>query len=246
MPSLWAWNNVDVTTDFSQLSVDEIAQHYATDKAQWLRTNMVLSLDGNYAGPTGSSRDISHPIDLDILLLIRALSDAVLVGARTALGEKYRINENAQRFASFAKPAPRLVVVSNSLELPLTAPMFESVHRPLVITKSSTEHHWNERIESISDHADIHVIETDAIDGGQIKEVLQSHDLNHVVCEGGPALLNTLFTANVVDEMCLTTSPTILGCSPQTAALGQQHRSFHYTQLTQAHDFTFARLARML
>ena len=233
-----------MTTDFSQLSLDEIAQHYVTDKAQWLRTNMVLSLDGNYAGPNGSSREISHPFDLDILLVIRALSDAVLVGAKTALGEKYRISETSPRFVSFAKPTPRLVVVSNSLELPLTAPMLESTRKPLVITKRSTERIWNERHESISEHADVHVLDAETIDGGSITQVLHDHGLNQVVCEGGPALLNTLFAADVVDEMCLTISPTILGGSPKTAALGKHHRTLHYTHVAQAHSYTFARLAR--
>lgn len=52
--------------------------------------SLVVSLDGQLCGPDGSSRSISGAEDLDWLKRLRAASDAILVGARTAEVEGYR------------------------------------------------------------------------------------------------------------------------------------------------------------
>jgi riboflavin biosynthesis pyrimidine reductase len=43
------------------------------------------------------------------------------------------------------------------------------------------------------------------------------HELGHtrLLCEGGPGLLTTLLEAGVVDELCLTTSPQLVGEGPR-------------------------------
>lgn len=35
--------------------------------------------------------------------------------------------------------------------------------------------------------------------------------LNRILCEGGPTLLDELVAADVVDEICVTVSPTLAG-----------------------------------
>ncbi|MGV7864272.1 dihydrofolate reductase family protein, partial [Mycobacterium kansasii] len=40
---------------------------------------------------------------------------------------------------------------------------------------------------------------------------LHARGLSRVLCEGGPALLGTLLSAYLVDELCLTIAPTTIG-----------------------------------
>ncbi len=39
---------------------------------------------------------------------------------------------------------------------------------------------------------------------------------DRVLCEGGPGLLGRLIAAGLLDELCLTTAPLILGAGPAT------------------------------
>lgn len=54
-----------------------------------LALSLVISLDGQLWGPDGSSRSISGEEDLQWLRTLRASSDAVITGARTAEREGY-------------------------------------------------------------------------------------------------------------------------------------------------------------
>lgn len=45
-------------------------------------------------------------------------------------------------------------------------------------------------------------------------ERLQVRGFRRVLCEGGPTLLDELIAADLVDEMCLTLSPTLCAAEP--------------------------------
>lgn len=233
-----------MTADISSWSDDEITEFYKVEEHQWLRTNMVLSFDGNYVGPTGSSRDISHPFDLKILLIIRALSDCILVGARTALGEKYTISQTQGDLGLSENKPPRLAVVSETLQLPASAPMFQSAALPIVITRRSADPDWKQRKEALDDIAEVQVLESDSISGLAIRNALHEAGLNHIVCEGGPKLLDTMLANEAVDEIDVTTSPTILGHVNSGISLGTHHKSMRFHSRAQAHDFLFSRLVK--
>ena len=55
----------------------------------WVRVNMVTTVDGQVVGETGLSRAISSPADKRVFGVLRALADAVVVGAGTARAERY-------------------------------------------------------------------------------------------------------------------------------------------------------------
>ena len=70
--------------DLNSAELREIASHYEAPRETWVRANMVISQDGHFVGPNNTSRDLTGPADLKLLLLLRALSDVILVGANTA------------------------------------------------------------------------------------------------------------------------------------------------------------------
>ena len=76
----------------------------------------VVSLDGQLRGPDGSSRSLSGDTDLELLRRLRAASDVVVVGRRTAELEQYgpiNVREEFRivRQASGLRPAPAVVIV---------------------------------------------------------------------------------------------------------------------------------------
>ncbi|NBO25829.1 MAG: pyrimidine reductase family protein, partial [Actinobacteria bacterium] len=76
--------------DLQTASLPEVAAQYQSEQHTWVRANMIVSQDRHFVGAGDSSRDLTGESDLKLLLLLRALSDAVLVGANTARIENYR------------------------------------------------------------------------------------------------------------------------------------------------------------
>lgn len=92
----------------------ELAELLALGPA--ISLSFVISLDGQLCGPDGSSRSLSNETDLEFLRRLRASSDVVVVGRRTAELEQYgpiRVREEFQvlRVAHGLAPEPSLVVV---------------------------------------------------------------------------------------------------------------------------------------
>ncbi|MGW7369327.1 dihydrofolate reductase family protein, partial [Streptomyces sp. NPDC054841] len=124
------------TTD-REWGLDELADAYAypSGRGAWLRANMVSSLDGA-AQHDGRSQPLSSDMDMRIFGTLRALADVVVVGAETVRQEGYRPARAREAFAARREaagqgPAPAIAVVTSSLDLDFTLPLFTS---PLVPT----------------------------------------------------------------------------------------------------------------
>ena len=122
-------------------ALDELAEAYAYPRRRgrraepWLRANMVSTLDGA-AQHDGRSQPLSGAADMRIFGTLRALADAVVVGAETVRQEGYRPARAREGFAELRAaagqgPAPAIAVVSASLDLDFSLPLFTS---PLVPT----------------------------------------------------------------------------------------------------------------
>lgn len=241
-PSLKACENLCVIEEFNFESISGIADYYRVPDVEHLRINMVVSLDGNFVGPSGSSRDLSGPLDLSALLALRLLSDVVLVGAKTAVGEKYRHTPVRRDLLGIGRVNPPFCLVSSTLRIPSHAPIFsDSENKPFIITSRSTDADWIENLKRLSDVARIHVAETDVLTGTIIREALHFLGFKKIVCEGGPSLLKTLLATDVVDELDLTISPTVVGLPATAGALGDTFRRLHLARSATAENFTFNR-----
>jgi len=240
--SLKACENLCVIAELDFSSASEVADFYRVSSMQHLRINMVVSLDGNFVGPTGRSRDISGPLDLSVLLTLRLLSDVVLVGAKTAIREKYRYTNVRGDLQVIATRNPPFCLVTSSLEIPSEAPIFSDTrNQPLIITAANTDSQWNENYDRLSKLAQIHVIDTPELDGTVIRNTLHSLGLNKIVCEGGPRLLQTMLASKAVDELNLTISPTIVGETTTIGALGSSLKRLEMTAVAKGEGFLFTR-----
>lgn len=192
-----------------------LADAYAWPEAdRWLRANMVSTVDGAARSPDGLSHAISSDTDRHVFGRLRVTADVVLVGASTVREEQYRaIRPRAAdvevRRESGQPPAPQVAVVSRSLALDLTSPLFrEPVVRTLVLTCESAP---ADTLARVAEVADVAVCGEDDVDLAAAVDAL--HDRGHVRMhsEGGPHLLAGLAAAGVLDELLLTVSPVLAG-----------------------------------
>ncbi|WP_405603139.1 pyrimidine reductase family protein [Streptomyces sp. NBC_01410] len=214
-------------TEDHEWSLDELADAYAyPDGADgpWLRANMVSSLDGA-AQHEGRSQAISSDTDMRIFGTLRGVADAVVVGAETVRLEGYRPARAreafaARRAAAGQGPAPAIAVVSASLGLDFSLPLFaEPLVPTLVLTGSAAPPDRMREAEKAG--AEV-VIAGDGsgVEPARAVRALAERGLTRLLTEGGPRLLGQFVAAGVLDELCLTLSPTLTAGDAQRIAGG--------------------------
>jgi riboflavin biosynthesis pyrimidine reductase len=199
------------------LSLDQLAELYAPPDrdSSWLRANFVATLDGAATGADGLSRSINNEADSEVFGLLRALSDVVLVGAGTVAAERYqqmslRDEQRAIRAWTGRSGVPTLAIVSRSLNIP-ERQLARGEGQVLVLHPRECS---DAKRAVIAERlgAD-NVIEAGEgwVDPARAVEVLAERGLRQVLCEGGPTLMSMLVAGGVVDELCLTWSPLMVG-----------------------------------
>ena len=179
--------------------------------------NFVSSLDGvaSVGGRRGSGSMISGRDGADrfVMGLLRALADAVLVGAGTLRAEggqpwsPRRISPaHADAYASLDRPDPLLVVATASGELDPGEPAFEMP--TVVVTTAAGAAVLRGRLPAT---ARLRVLPDGRLGGRTILEAIRAEGCRRVLAEGGPRLLATLIGDEVVDDLFLTLSPVLAG-----------------------------------
>ncbi|WP_328320429.1 pyrimidine reductase family protein [Streptomyces sp. NBC_00388] len=238
-------------------SLDELADAYAypagtgTGRA-WLRANMVSSLDGA-AQHDGRSQPISTETDMRIFGTLRGLADVVVVGAETARREGYRPARARDAFAARREaagqgPAPAIAVVSASLELDFSLPLFTAPLVPtLVVTGAGAP---ADRLEAARRAGARIVIAGDAsaVDPARAVRELAGLGFRRLLTEGGPRMLGQFVAAGVLDELCLTLSPVLTSGDAQRIVGGPGLTvpdRFALAALLEEAGFLFARYLRI-
>ncbi|WP_328301425.1 pyrimidine reductase family protein [Streptomyces sp. NBC_00435] len=237
-------------------SLDELADAYpypplGTD-GHWLRANMVSTLDG--AGQhDGRSQPISGESDMRIFGTLRALADVVVVGAETVRQEGYgparaRDAFAARRSAAGQGPAAVIAVVTASLDLDFSAPLFTSPSAPtLVLTGAAAP---ADRVAAATAAGAEVVVAGDGagVDPARAVRELADRGLRRQLTEGGPRLLGQFVAADALDELCLTISPMLTAGDAQRISDGPSvtvpHRLAPACVLEEA-GFLFTRYRRI-
>jgi riboflavin biosynthesis pyrimidine reductase len=234
---------------------DPLAPYARVDRIRagggcWVMANMVGGLDGS-AAIGGRVAALSTEPDAALFRLIRALADVVLVGAETVRRERYRTirlpeRQAAARLAAGRPAAPRLAVVTRSLDLDWSGDAFAGApagRRTLVITCKAAD---ARRLERAREVADVVIAGEDRVDPEQA--LLRLSELGHrvVLCEGGPTLLGELVAAGRLDELCLTIAP-LMGGDPLPVSVsppGTPLRHFALRHVLRDGDTLFLRYER--
>jgi riboflavin biosynthesis pyrimidine reductase len=184
---------------FSVDSVDPLSIYGSIPVAEGrpaVRLNMIASVDGATA-VSGVSGSLGGAADRQLFSVLRSLADAVLVAAGTLRAEQY------------GPGTLPIAVVSRSCHLDWRSPFFtEATHRPVVITVADAPEANRAAAATV---ADVVIAGTDHVDLPAAIQALGQRGVRSVLAEGGPSLNDQLAGADLLDELCLTVSPTLVG-----------------------------------
>ena len=191
----------------------------------WVFANFVSTLDGvvSYDVPgADKAAQVSegHPDDRFVLALLRAVADAVVVGAGTLRKEpstlwtpEFVLPEAAADFAALRRamglrPVPLTVIVTASGRLDLSLPVFRAPG-PLIVatTADGASRLVGSPVRTVA------VAEGTPLPSRAIIDLAVREGGSRVLTEGGPNLLGRFLDDGVVDELFLTIAPRLAGRS---------------------------------
>ena len=190
--------------------------------------NFVSTVDGIVSfGVPGHdrARDVSlgDPNDRFVLALLRAVSDAVIVGAGTLRKEPDSVwtaesvfPDAAREFAALRSaaglaPQPLTVLVTASGELDLSLPAFTNGGPVLIATTAAGARRIGRtpdrvRVSSLSDGADLRMADV-------VRAAAEAAGGGRLLTEGGANILGRFLDEGLLDELFLTIAPRVAGRS---------------------------------
>jgi riboflavin biosynthesis pyrimidine reductase len=191
--------------------------------------NFVSSIDGVAAigGVEMSSAEISGGAQADrfVMALLRAVADAVVVGAGTVREHdgpwtaQKAFPPGAESFSRLragisGSESPTLVVVTASGKLPGDHPALPDA---TVVTTSAGARSLTEARARVGEVIDVG--DADRVDGAVAIDRLRERGYQRILTEGGPRLMGAMVEASAVDQLFLTISPKLIGGGPERPPL---------------------------
>jgi riboflavin biosynthesis pyrimidine reductase len=180
----------------------------ASDSRPYTFFNFVSTLDGRGA-LDGSTRPLGGPADLEMLLSLRTLADAVLIGPGTVRAEGYGRLVSPDRRPS----SPPAVLISRRFDIPWEAGLFAAADQPVLIYTSSDAG----TVPEVA--APVAVVRLEHCTPLAALADLRSRGVRALLSEGGPTLFHGFVAAGLVDELFLTLSPLLTGDEAETSIL---------------------------
>lgn len=213
------------------VEVDPVTE-YADSPADFVRLNFVMSLDGSATDQEQWTDRLGGAADLRVFRTLRALSDGILVGARTVrtgrVGPHRPTTELREWRQARGKPAAApVVVVTNSLRLDWSHRLFTAATSQTIVVTSARA-----AATRPAGHDSVHLVaagdrQVDLVEA--VRLLRADHGLRHLLCEGGPMLATSMINLGLVDEFCLSLAPTLIGSRHHTRLLGELTKGIDLT-----------------
>ena len=211
-----------------------------------VRLNMIVSVDGgtSWGGVSGA---LGGSADKALFSVLRSLADVVLVAAGTMRAENYgpaRLTDDVQavRRGRGQRSVPPIAVVSRICRMDWDTPFFTgAVERPIVITVAAAAESDRARAAEV---ADVIVVGEHDVDLAAALDELGVRGAANVLAEGGPTLNGDLARADLLDELCVTLSPTLASGDAKRIISGStlhQLRGLSLHSICEDGDFLFLR-----
>jgi riboflavin-specific deaminase-like protein len=185
------------------------SQEQAPADRPFVFVNMIASADGR-AAIDGRSEGLGGDADLELLLELRAIADAVLIGTGTLRAEGYdrlvkRDERRERRRAAGLAPDPLAVVVSRRFDVPWEVGLFQAPEQPVLVYTGV------DAGEPPDVPAPVEVVRLEVPGLTEMLADLRARGVRALLSEGGPTMHGALWAAGVVDELFLTVAPLITG-----------------------------------
>lgn len=197
---------------------------YPTERL-WVRANFIASLDGA-ATVGGTTVQMGGPADRALFHLLRELADVILVGAGTVRVESYAgahlsVTGRQRRQARGQSEVPPLAIVTKSGDLDPDMPVFTRTEvPPLVLTCTAVTEATRRRLAGLADVVDCSAGDPARVDEATLLAALTGRGLHRVLTEGGPMLFSSFVERGMLNELCLTIAPYVVGGQPRRIATG--------------------------
>jgi diaminohydroxyphosphoribosylaminopyrimidine deaminase / 5-amino-6-(5-phosphoribosylamino)uracil reductase len=171
---------------------------------------LAISADGKAAGPGRKRVAITGNAVRDRVHLMRARSDAIVIGIGTVLADDPVLT---CRLPGMAKMSPTRVVLDPSLRLPMQSRLLATAgETPLWII---TGNHAPAASETAVREHGAEVLRVAEKAGrlglGEVLKLLAKRGITRVMVEGGPAVASALIEADLVDEALFFYSALVIG-----------------------------------
>jgi diaminohydroxyphosphoribosylaminopyrimidine deaminase/5-amino-6-(5-phosphoribosylamino)uracil reductase len=171
--------------------------------AKWAET-----ADRKIAGPRGARRQISGPSATRLVHLLRARSNAMMVGVNTVLNDDPLLTS---RDVSIASHLDHTIVLDTRLRTPVTARLFQRASDGDVVIYCSTAAPVERKVRLSKDaRAIVQPVPAEASGHVSITEILRDCGTMHILAEPGPTLAKSLIDAGVLDRLWVIRSQTVM------------------------------------
>ncbi|WP_370330762.1 pyrimidine reductase family protein [Mycolicibacterium hippocampi] len=211
-----------------ELGPGGLAQLYAYPsdlRSYWVRGNMIASLDGG-ATSDGKSGALGAAGDRAVFAALREVADVIVVGASTARVENYAgvqlsASQRQSRRDRGQAEVPPIAVLTRSGHLEHDARLLRHTEvTPLILTSTDAVSDTETRLGGLAEVLDASGDRPDSVDLRTALALLAERGLRRVLTEGGPGVLGMFTAEEVLDEMCLTVAPVLVGGASQRIVTG--------------------------
>jgi riboflavin biosynthesis pyrimidine reductase len=206
----------------------ELSQFYGYPEqldGVWVRANFIASVDGG-ATADGKSGALAGPGDRFVFNMLRELADVVVVGAGTVRMEGYSgahlpVAQRQQRQARGQSEVPQLAIVTKSGRLDRDMGVFTRTEvPPLVLTCTAASDKTRHLLAGLAEVIDCSGDDPDNVDEAALLGALKARGVRRVLTEGGPMLLGSFIQRDLLNELCLTIAPVVVGGLARRIATG--------------------------
>ncbi len=182
----------------------------------WVRGNMIASIDGG-ATADGKSGGLAGSGDRSVFTVMRNAADVILVGAETVRAENYSgaqvsVADRDARQRRGQAEVPPIAVVTRSGNLDPEARFFTRTEvAPLILTSADAFDDATRHLGGVAEILNASGPRSDEADAATALKILAERGLLRVLTEGGPAVLSLLMAGGLLDELCLTVAPIVVG-----------------------------------